>query len=117
MLGESHSVVFTDRIFRETRFLNETFIARVMYIPGISSHDFTDGNMQRVMGALFAEHLVVGNPRGQEGALEPLHSATAPLLIPNVHLKKPRGVPAIIVFAGEIALRSVFLRQLGAYDF
>lgn len=118
MIGESHCVVFTDRIFRETKHLGETFITRAMYLPGISSHDFVvDGQMHRVMGALAAEHLIVGDPRGEQAVWVPMHTATNNLHIPSVHSKKPRGVPVLVVFAGEIALRSIFLRQLGNADF
>ena len=118
MIGESHCVVFTDRIFRETKHLNETFITRAMYLPGISSHDFVaNGQMQRVMGALAGEHLIVGDPRGGNAPWVPMHAATNNLHIPSVHSKKPHGVPVIVVFAGEIALRSIFLRQLGNADF
>ncbi|HLG68805.1 MAG TPA: hypothetical protein VK009_00115 [Chloroflexota bacterium] len=117
MLGESHCVVFTDRIFRETRYLDETFITRALYLPGISSHDFSDNNLQRVWSVLAAEHLIVGDPRGRAATWVPFHVSRSPLLIPSVHNKKPRGVPIIVVFAGEIALRSLFLKQLGQNDF
>jgi len=117
MLGESHCVVFTDRIFRETRHLNQTFVTRALYLPGISSHDFSDNKLARVGSALAAEHLIIGDPRGRAADWVPFHVSPNPLIIPNVHSKTPKGVPIIVVFAGEIALRSIFLSKLGQSDF
>ena len=117
MLGESHCLAFTDRIFHEPAYLQERFQTRTIYLPGISSHDFSANNMQRVVNALWDNVLIIGDARGRSGALEAAHASVTPLRIPNVHSKKPRGVPILVVFAGEIALRSLFLRQLGTNDF
>src|SRR5437660_8645091 len=117
MLGESHCLAFTDRIVREPVYFNETFLLRTIYLPGISSHDFSANNMQRVFNAVWDNVLLIGDARGKSGTLEAAHASSTPLQIPNVHTKKPRGVPVLVVFAGEIALRSLFLRQLGTNDF
>jgi hypothetical protein len=116
MLGESHCIVFTDRIFQETRYLHETFITRCMFLPGISSHDFADDGHRRVLAALWAEHLVIVDPRAAAQPPTALHTARV-LHIPSVASNQPRGVPVLMIFAGEIALRSIFLRKLGNTDF
>jgi hypothetical protein len=90
MIGESHCVVFTDRIFREKRYLNETFIGRCMYLPGVSTHDFVEQQFDRVVKAFMGEHLIVGDPRGDPNTpWTPMHAATNNLHIPFKEATRP----------------------------
>lgn len=110
MIGDSHTLAFADLLFRDA-VSGKAFVTRAKYCRGCSASRFRDekGTLHPgVLAALVSENLLDEN--GQ-----PMHrSETKSTESIEAALERAGSDPAIVFFAGDIDLRSVFLKQLGA---
>jgi hypothetical protein len=121
MIGESHCMAFKDRLFRETTHFNKTFLAKGLFIPTISTHNFMeDGDINaELRKALMSEMLLTGDGRGwTKATIRPTHVRTSDAVRrPHLVPADPIGLPILVFFVGEIALRAAFLATLEKRDF
>jgi hypothetical protein len=121
LIGESHCMAFRDRLFREKRYFDKTFVCKSLFIPSITTHNFVEnGSLNgELMKVLMGAMLLTGGARGWTAEnIKPHHVRTTesvgrPQLLPT----DPVGVPILVFFVGEIALRAAFLKTLGKRDF
>ena len=121
MIGESHCMAFRDRLLREDAYFHKNFLTKGIFIPTITAHNFTENGQlhQPLIEALMGEMLMTGGARGwTPDSITPAHVQTKGTLYrPDLVPVDPYGVPTLVFFVGEIALRSAFLRTLGKRTF
>src|SRR5690348_2724354 len=79
MIGESHCMIFKDRLFTETSRLNQTFVTRGLFIPTITAHNFVENGALNgeILKVLMGEMLLTGGARGWTAEnIRPLHMGT-----------------------------------------
>ncbi len=110
MIGDSHSIAYGDLLFRET-VSGKAFVTRAKYCRGCASSRFLDekGNLHPgVLQALVTENLL------DESGQPIHHSATKSTESIEDAAERAPTDPPLVFFAGDIDLRSVLLKQLGA---
>lgn len=110
MIGDSHSLIFKDLLFKDNQ-LNQYFITRDRYCPGVVAQNFTDAKRElhhSLQHMLYAEKLLVPYEKG----MKPLHSHTSEYAEDLTRaMESHRSEPHLVIFAGELDLRHIFLKQ------
>lgn len=113
MIGDSHCLIYRDLLFSEDSIFKKTFITKAKYCRGLAAQNFSfkdDSLNNQLIQAMISESLFDEN-------LSAFHLSTSQMtesiaLAANQALNEP----IVIIFCGDIDLRSVFLKQLGAHS-
>ena len=114
-IGDSHSIVYDNIYFSEESQLNHTFHCKTFYQPGFCSLQWLDdqGNLSENIKDLFKK----ANLLNKEGKANHLQTSGYKLDARKIALKAETN-PLVIIFCGDIDLRSNFLKKLNnEYDF
>lgn len=115
MIGDSHSLIFKDLLFKEQYFFDKTFLAKTGYCSGLAASSFVTSDLQlnpEIIDVLRGECLIDQDLKAFH--LSKTETSHALITATDDLVKEP----IIVLFCGDIDLRSVFLRRLGAkHDF
>ncbi|MDP7034961.1 MAG: hypothetical protein QF752_10765 [Planctomycetota bacterium] len=115
MIGDSHCLIYSDLVLRD-RISKRLFLTRSRYCRGTSSSRFVDA--QKNLHPPIAQALISENLLDEH--FQPFHLSKSPgSKAIDIAAEKQWRDPILVFFAGDIDLRSIFLKELGegCHDF